>query len=102
MKFKRKDKVAKDALQFISYLQYFQITDLLAFGKLLKVEEQDDFEEYLTDMVTKYTELPKREQKKFLTAAQSFAMRGEDFNTELRKKFREKSETKIKEEKTGE
>lgn len=97
MRNKKKDKIAQDTLSLMSYIQFFQITDLLAFGKLLGVEEDDDFEEYLTNIVTAYTEQPKRKKDKFLNFAKLIASREENVNQELREKFREKIDLKLKE-----
>ena len=100
MKFKRKDKLAKDALSIISYFQYFQITDLLAFGKLLGVEEQEDFEDYLTEITLKYTELSKREKDKYLKLAKALAGKtGGDMKEveRLREIYRSKLNEKLNE-----
>lgn len=100
MKFKRKDKMTKDALSIISYFQYFQITDLLAFGKLLGVEEQDNFEDYLTEITLKYTELSKREKDKYLKLARALAGKtGGDMKEveRLREIYRSKLKEKLDE-----
>lgn len=47
----------------------FQITDILAFGKILGVEEQEDFIEFLSDIVEKFGELEVSKQKKLLRLA---------------------------------
>lgn len=100
MKFKKKDKLTKDALSIISYFQYFQITDLLAFGKLLGVEEQENFEDYLTEITLKYTELSKRQKDKYLKLARALAGKtGEDMKEveRLRETYRSKLEEKLNE-----
>ena len=100
MKFKRQDKMTKDALSIISYFQYFQITDLLAFGKLLGVEEQDNFEDYLTEITLKYTELSKREKDKYLKLARALAGKtGGDMKEveRLREIYRSKLKEKLDE-----
>lgn len=100
MNFKKKDKLTKDALSIISYFQYFQITDLLAFGKLLGVEEQDNFEDYLTEITLKYTELSKRQKDKYLKLARALAGKtGEDMKEveRLRETYRSKLEEKLNE-----
>ena len=100
MKFKKKDKLTKDALSIISYFQYFQITDLLAFGKLLGVEEKEDFEDYLTEITLKYTELSKREKDKHLKLAKALAGKtGGDMKEveKLREIYRSKLKEKLDE-----
>ena len=37
--------------KFIECLTKFQLTDLLGFGKMLNVEENDDFIEYISNIV---------------------------------------------------
>ena len=100
MKFKKKDKLTKDALSIISYFQYFQITDLLAFGKLLGVEEQENFEDYLTEITLKYTELSKRQKDKYLKLARALAGKtGGDMKEveKLREIYRSKLKEKLDE-----
>lgn len=100
MKFKKKDKLTKDALSIISYFQYFQITDLLAFGKLLGVEEQENFEDYLTEITLKYTELSKRQKDKYLKLARALAGKtGGDVKEveKLREIYRSKLKEKLDE-----
>ena len=100
MKFKKKDKLTKDALSIISYFQYFQITDLLAFGKLLGVEEQEDFEDYLTEITLKYTELSKRDKDKYLKLVKALAGKtGGDMKEveRLREIYRSKLKEKLDE-----
>lgn len=100
MKFKKKDKLTKDALSIISYFQYFQITDLLAFGKLLGVEEQENFEDYLTEITLKYTELSKRQKDKYLKLARVLAGKtGGDMKEveKLREIYRSKLKEKLDE-----
>ena len=76
MRNKKKDKIAQDTLSLMSYIQ---------------------FEEYLTNIVTAYTEQPKRKKDKFLNFAKLVASREENVNQELRGKFREKLDLKLKE-----
>jgi hypothetical protein len=38
--------------------------EVLGFGKLLNVEEKDDFEDYLTEICCAYLEKPRAERRK--------------------------------------
>lgn len=47
---------------FVSLLKYLELTDLLGLGKILKVEEEDDFKDYITKIYLAWAEHPHKEK----------------------------------------
>ena len=45
----------KQVEKLLSYFVQFQLTDILAFGNILGVEEQDLFEDYVTNICEAFT-----------------------------------------------
>lgn len=50
-------------------IKYFQLSDLIGLGTLLHVKEQDDFEEYVVDIVTVFSALDRRHKRELLKLA---------------------------------
>lgn len=47
---------------FVSLLKYLELTDLLGLGKILNVEEEDDFEDYIAKIYLAWVEHPHKEK----------------------------------------
>lgn len=59
--------------KLIQLFTKFQFTDLLAFGRILGVEEKDDFVEYVTEIVEQFQLQDKKKQKDLLKLAKDVA-----------------------------
>lgn len=44
----------------------FQLTDILGVGNIVGAEEQDSFENYITEILIKFNELPRKERRELL------------------------------------
>lgn len=60
----KETKTEKTVLEFIQYFKKMNFVEVLGFGKLLNVEEKDDFEDYLTEICCAYLEKPRAERRK--------------------------------------
>lgn len=56
--------------KLLNCLATFDVLDLLGFARIVGVEEQDDFEQYIIDIVQKFTSFPKDKKKELLRLAQ--------------------------------
>lgn len=55
--------------KLVKYMTNFDLTDVLGFGKLLEVEEKDDFLEYMVDIVAAFCECDRAKRRKLLKLA---------------------------------
>lgn len=53
----------------LDYLGQMSIFEIYGFGKLVGAEENEDFQEYLTNILVKYSESPRRMRKEILKLA---------------------------------
>ena len=45
--------------ELIGYIKNFQLSDLLGFARIVGAEETKDFEDFVTEVVMKFLEMPK-------------------------------------------
>lgn len=60
--------------RLLRYLGNFTVTDLLGFAKIVGADEQRDFEEFLSVILTKYSALPRKQRKHLLKLAKEISM----------------------------
>lgn len=53
----------------LDYLGQMSIFEIYGFGKLVGAEENEDFQEYLTNILVKYGESPRRMRKEIIKLA---------------------------------
>lgn len=51
----------------------FQLTDILGIGNIVGAEEQDSFENYITEILIKFNELPRKERRELLELTNDIA-----------------------------
>lgn len=47
----------KRTLKFLEYVRDFEFTDLIAFAAILDAKEDEDFNEFLTNITVKFNEV---------------------------------------------
>lgn len=56
--------------KLIKYITNFQLSDLLGFARIVGADQKTkDFEDFVTEVVTKFLELPKKDRKNLLKIA---------------------------------
>lgn len=56
--------------KLIKYITNFQLSDLLGFARIVGAnQETEDFEDFVTEVVIKFLELPKKDRKNLLKIA---------------------------------
>lgn len=55
--------------KLIEYIKNFQLSDLLGFARIVGAEETEDFEDFVTEVVIKFLEMPRRDRKNLLKLA---------------------------------
>ena len=58
-----------DIKKMLEYLGQMTIFEIYGFGKLVGAEENDDFQEYLTNVLVKYGESPKKMRREIFKLA---------------------------------
>ena len=75
--------------KLIEYIKDFQLVDLLGFARIVGAQEQEDFEDYVTEVVMKYLELPRKDRRNLLKIAKQVSENNREYD-------RLKQEGKIK------
>ena len=75
--------------KLIEYIKDFQLVDLFGFARIVGVQEQEDFEDYVTEVVMKYLELPRKDRRNLLKIAKQVSENNREYD-------RLKQEGKIK------
>lgn len=70
----------KQVEKLLSYFVQFQLTDILAFGNILGVEEQDLFEDYVTNICEAFTKQNRVKRKQLLKLAKDVAGANRDYD----------------------
>ena len=55
--------------KLIRYIKNFQLSDLLGFARIVGAEETEDFEDFVTEVVMKFLEMPRKDKKNLLKLA---------------------------------
>ena len=55
--------------KLIRYIKNFQLSDLLGFARIVGAEEIEDFEDFVTEVVVKFLEMPRKDRKNLLKLA---------------------------------
>lgn len=69
--------------ELIKYIEDFQLIDLLGFGNILGVEECDNFEDYVTNIVVKFSKEKRKKRKQLLQLAKDIAGNNRDYDREI-------------------
>ena len=75
--------------KLIEYIKDFQLVDLFGFARIVGVQEQEDFEDYVTEVIMKYLELPRKDRRNLLKIAKQVSENNREYD-------RLKQEGKIK------
>ena len=65
---------------FIKYCRNFQITDLLGFGNILGIKEENNFENYVTNIVVAFSEQNRKKKRALLKLAKDISEANIDFD----------------------
>lgn len=55
--------------KLIGYIRNFQLSDLLGFARIVGAEETEDFEDFVTEVIVKFLEMPRKDRKNLLKLA---------------------------------
>ena len=55
--------------KLIRYIKNFQLSDLLGFARIVGGEETENFEDFVTEVVMKFLEMPRKDRKNLLKLA---------------------------------
>lgn len=70
----------KQIEKLLSYFIQFQLTDILAFGNILGVEEIDPFEDYVTNICEAFSKQNRLKRKQLLKLAKDTAGANRDYD----------------------
>jgi hypothetical protein len=66
--------------KLIKYLTTFQLSDLIGFAAILQVQEEEDFNEYIVNIVEAFAAKNREIRKKLLKLAKDISLNNRDFD----------------------
>lgn len=66
--------------KLIKYLTTFQFSDLIGFAAILQVQEEEDFNEYIVNIVEAFAAKNRKIRKKLLKLAKDISLNNRDFD----------------------
>ena len=66
--------------KLIEYFKNFQLIDLLGFGNILGIKEENNFENYVTNIVVAFSEQNRKKKKALLKLAKDISEANIDFD----------------------
>ena len=72
-----KERQIKKLLKYFSRMQF---TDILAFGNILGVKEEDQFEEYVTNILEAFSKIPAAKRRSLLKLGKDVSEANEEFD----------------------
>lgn len=72
--------------KIIKYFENFQLIDLLGFGNILGVKENDNFEEYVTEIILAFLQQDRKKRKALLKLAKDISENNINFDRNENKK----------------
>ena len=72
-----KERQIKKLLKYFSRMQF---TDILAFGNILGVKEEDQFEEYVTNILEAFSKMPAAKRRSLLKLGKDVSEANEEFD----------------------
>lgn len=66
--------------KLIKYLTSFQLSDLIGFAAILQVQEEEDFNEYVVNIVEAFAAKNRQIRKELLKLAKDVSLNNRDFD----------------------
>lgn len=66
--------------KLIKYLTTFQLSDLIGFAAILQVQEEEDFNEYIVNIVEAFAAKNRKIRKELLKLAKDISLNNKDFD----------------------
>lgn len=66
--------------KLIKYLTTFQLSDLIGFAAILQVQEEEDFNEYIVNIVEAFAAKNREIRKELLKLAKDISLNNRDFD----------------------
>lgn len=66
--------------KLIKYLTSFQLSDLIGFAAILQVQEEEDFNEYIVNIVEAFAAKNRKIRKELLKLARDISLNNRDFD----------------------
>ena len=66
--------------KLIKYLTTFQLSDLIGFAAILQVQEEEDFNEYIVNIVEAFAAKNRKIRKELLKLAKDLSLNNRDFD----------------------
>lgn len=66
--------------KLIGYIKDFELVDLLGFARIVGAEEQENFEDFVVEVVEKYLELPRKDRRNLLKIAKQISENNREYD----------------------
>lgn len=61
-------------------MKHFQLTDLLGFAKILNVPEEEEFEDFMVNLIAAFSERNRKERRELLKLARQIKENNDEFD----------------------
>lgn len=72
-----KERQIKKLLKYFSRMQF---TDILAFGNILGIKEEDQFDEYVTNILEAFSKMPSTKRRSLLKLGKDVSEANDEFD----------------------
>lgn len=93
------EKLSRESEQLVKTMRDFSLSDFLGVARIVGAEEQENFEDYLTNIVIEFEKLPKKKQKQLVKMCKDVAKANKEL---MRSKDNENKTNEETEDKTNE
>jgi hypothetical protein len=76
------EKLDRYSTKLLEHMRNFQLTDMIAVGNIVGAEEKEDFDDFLTDVIIKFQELPRNKRKELVKLAKQVSKANDEMTAD--------------------
>ena len=76
------EKLDRYSIKLLEHMRNFQLTDMIAIGNIVGAEEKEDFDDFLTDVIIKFQELPRNKRKELVKLAKQVSKANDEMTAD--------------------
>lgn len=76
------EKLDRYSTKLLEHMRNFQLTDMIAIGNIVGAEEKEDFDDFLTDVIIKFQELPRNKRKELVKLAKQVSKANDEMTAD--------------------
>lgn len=76
------DKLDRYSVKLLEHMRNFQLTDIVALGNIVGAEEKEDFDDFITDIIVKFQEMPRAKRKGLVKLAKDVSKANDEMTAD--------------------